>query len=306
MMSQEEIKRELAAIYGEARGLGSGCEGSSSPPDLGGLGIVDLQKFGFALRMRWLWLRRVDPSRPWFCLPDEKEGVVELMFQASIYVVLGDGNAALFWSDRWLDGQSLMDIAPCLCNAVGPRIRSKRTVAQALQGGQWIRDITGALTVQVLLEYLQIWDRLGAIQLGQQPDKICWRWSSDRIFSTASAYRAFFIGQHPIAGAKLIYKTRAPAKCNFFAWLALHDRCWMAHRRKRHNLQDNDDCTLCSQFTRDDRSSSDQLLIYKGGLVQDFSQVGVALPRSRRRHHFACRLVAGSSETNPQGRAQMF
>ena len=106
MMSQEEIERELAAIYGEARGLGSGCEGSSSPPDLGGLGIVDLQKFGFALRMRWLWLRRVDPSRPWFCLPDEKEGVVELMFQASIYVVLGDGNAALFWSDRWLDGQS--------------------------------------------------------------------------------------------------------------------------------------------------------------------------------------------------------
>jgi len=167
MMSQEEIERELAAIYGEARGLAGGCEGSSSPLDLGGLGIVDLQKFGFALRMRWLWLRRVDPSRPWFCLPNEKEGVVELMFQASIYVVLGDGNAALFWLDRWLDGQSLMDIAPCLCNAVGPHIRSKRTVAQALQGGQWIRDITGALTVQVLLEYLQVWDRLGAIQLGQ-------------------------------------------------------------------------------------------------------------------------------------------
>ena len=72
MMSQEEIERELAAIYGEARVLTGGCEGSSSPPDLGSLGIVDLQKFGFALRMRWLWLRRVDPSRPWFCLPDEK------------------------------------------------------------------------------------------------------------------------------------------------------------------------------------------------------------------------------------------
>ena len=146
-------------------------------------------------------------------------------------------------------GQSILNgHPPCLCNMVGPRIRSKHTVAQALQGGQWISDITGALTVQVLLEYLQVWDRLGAIQLGQQPDKICWRWSSDRIFSTASAYRAFFIGQHPIAGAKLLYKTRAPAKCKFFAWLALHDRCWTAHRRKRHNLQDNDDCTFCSQL----------------------------------------------------------
>ena len=27
------------------------------PPELGGLGVVDLQQFGYALRMRWLWPR---------------------------------------------------------------------------------------------------------------------------------------------------------------------------------------------------------------------------------------------------------
>jgi len=187
------------------------------PPELGGLGIPDLQRFGFALRMRWLWLKRTDDHRSWFQLPVEVEGEVESMFQASIYIELGDGGKALFWSDRWLQGKSLMDLAPCLVNAVCGRVKKRRTVAQALQNRQWILDITGALTVQVLLEYLQVWDRLQGVRLQEnQPDKICWKWTSDKMFSTSSAYLAFFIEQHPIEGARILRKTRAPAKCKFF------------------------------------------------------------------------------------------
>ena len=38
------------------------------PPELVGLGFLDLQLFGYALRMRWLWLKRTDDSGPvWFC-----------------------------------------------------------------------------------------------------------------------------------------------------------------------------------------------------------------------------------------------
>jgi len=37
---------------------------------------------------------------------------------------------------------------------VGPRIQKARTVADGLQNDRWIRDISGALTVQVLLDYL--------------------------------------------------------------------------------------------------------------------------------------------------------
>ena len=66
----------------------------------------------------------------------EKEHVVEAMFQSSIYVELGNGRKALFWTDRWLQGQSLLNIAPFLCNAVRARIKGQRTVAQALQRDQ--------------------------------------------------------------------------------------------------------------------------------------------------------------------------
>jgi hypothetical protein len=39
------------------------------PTRLGGLGVKDLRLQGLALRVRWCWLRRTDPLRPWQGLP---------------------------------------------------------------------------------------------------------------------------------------------------------------------------------------------------------------------------------------------
>lgn len=127
---------------------------------------------------------------------------------------------------------------------MGPRIQKTRTVADGLQNDRWVRDISSALTVQVLLDYLLIWDLTRDITL--RPG-VLWKWTTDQNFSTASAYKSFFIGKHSIPGAKILAKQRSPGKCKFFGWLVLHDRCWTAARRKRHNLQDNDNCALCCQ-----------------------------------------------------------
>lgn len=113
---------------------------------------------------------------------------------------------------------------------------------------RWVTDITGALIVQVLLDYLNIWERVRAITLqSSAQDKVIRKWTADQCFTTASAYRAFFIGQYAIPGVKILWKSRAPAKCKFFLWLALHGRCRTASRRKRHNLQDDDSCALHEQ-----------------------------------------------------------
>ena len=53
------------------------------PADLGGLGLPDLTIQGCALRMRWLWLKRTNPNRPWSRLPENSETVVDAMFNAS-------------------------------------------------------------------------------------------------------------------------------------------------------------------------------------------------------------------------------
>ena len=113
----------------------------------------------------WIRIDCADDARSWHLLPDESESIVEAMFMASIYVELGNGRKALLWTDRWLQGRSISELAPCLCNAVGSRIKKQRTVAQALPGDNWTRDISGALTVQVLLEYLHIWELTRGIQV---------------------------------------------------------------------------------------------------------------------------------------------
>jgi hypothetical protein len=79
------------------------------PPELGGLGFLDLQLFIYVLRMRWLSLSRTDDSRPWSQLPDRHESLVQAMFQASISINLGDGNRSFFWTDHWLQGKSIKD-----------------------------------------------------------------------------------------------------------------------------------------------------------------------------------------------------
>jgi hypothetical protein len=43
------------------------------PRELGGLGVVDLVTMGYALRLRWEWLERADPSRTWVPTPHPRK-----------------------------------------------------------------------------------------------------------------------------------------------------------------------------------------------------------------------------------------
>jgi len=67
----------------------------------------------WALRIRWLWANKIDPSRPWAGLPIQ---------------------------------------VPNLVKSVHKQTAKRRTVAQALLNRKWVEDIKGALTVKVLVE----------------------------------------------------------------------------------------------------------------------------------------------------------
>jgi hypothetical protein len=55
-------------------------------------------------------------------------------FFASTTMVVGNGQKALFWEDRWIDGCAVCEIAPRLYNCIPKRRRKIRIVAQGLQG----------------------------------------------------------------------------------------------------------------------------------------------------------------------------
>uniref|UniRef100_A0A0A8XQ40 Uncharacterized protein n=1 Tax=Arundo donax TaxID=35708 RepID=A0A0A8XQ40_ARUDO len=142
------------------------------PLDLGGLGILNLEVLGWALRMRWLWFQKTDPERPWSELQLSFHANTTALFSISVTTQIGHGDNTLFWSDRWLHGQPVIDLAPNLTAAVRKRVISQRTVAQALSNQTWVRDIQGALSLEGLQEYLLLWDLLQEVDLNPEADDV--------------------------------------------------------------------------------------------------------------------------------------
>ena len=214
---------------------------------LGGLGISHLQHLGWSLRLRWLWLQKTEPDKTWAFLPVKAQHQVQAFFDAAVVTVVGNGKNTIFWKDRWLTDQSLETHYPHLFNAVTARGR-KRKVSDALENRSWILDIKGALTVEVLAEYLQLWDLLEGVELQSEiEDTHIWSFSASGNFTTKSAYEALFIGSIHFEPWERIWKTWAPSKCKFFLWTVAHKKCWTADRLARKGLDHPASCPLCAQ-----------------------------------------------------------
>jgi hypothetical protein len=149
--------------------------------------------------------------------------------------------------DRW----------PDLAVAVPMRRRRKLMVEAALHNRAWIRDISGVLTVPIILQYLNARQYMDQIQLRpDEHDCISWRWMASGEYNSKSAYQAMFVGESSVMGVKEHWKAKAPNKCRFFIWLALLDPCWTAQWLLRHGLRSEDTCLLCIQ----DSETVDHLL----------------------------------------------
>jgi hypothetical protein len=110
--------------------------------------------------MRWLWLQKTDPNHPWSALPIQVPDKVKGFFSMAMQAEVGDGASTLFWTDRWLHGQRIADIAPRLFAIIPKRRINKCTIKEAITARKWISDIQGALSVGVIIEFLHLWDIL--------------------------------------------------------------------------------------------------------------------------------------------------
>lgn len=84
------------------------------PKDRGGLGILDLERFAWALRLRWLWFQRRQRERAWNRLDLPNDTRDRDLFAASTVVTIGDGKLAMFWTSSLVQGQTPKSIAPIL------------------------------------------------------------------------------------------------------------------------------------------------------------------------------------------------
>ena len=197
--------------------------------------------------MRWQWLSRVDDSRAWNGLDLQFAPEERALFLASTTMTIGNGQRALFWEDRWINGRALRVIALLLFAHIPKRRRKSRTVADGLHANQWATDIHGAIGVPEIGEYLRLWHMLTETALTDAPDCIRWKWTANGEYSAKSAYLATFHGSTRCQAWKLTWKCWAPPRVRFFHWLANLDRCWTADRLARRNLPHPQRCPLCDQ-----------------------------------------------------------
>ena len=76
------------------------------PTEFGGLGILDLERFSRALRLRWLWFNWTNPERPWNGTELPVGSVDISLFNAATTVTVHNGRKASFWLSSWLNGQA--------------------------------------------------------------------------------------------------------------------------------------------------------------------------------------------------------
>jgi hypothetical protein len=112
----------------------------------------------------------------------------------------------------------------------------------------WISYIQGALTIEIIAEYIQFWDLLYEFQL--QPDvenSHIWRLSTGGQYSAKSSYDNLFLSATLFKPCERIWKSWAPPKCRLFLWLVSHKRCWISDRLAQCGLSHLKKCPLCDQ-----------------------------------------------------------
>jgi hypothetical protein len=168
-------------------------------------------------------------------------------FTASTSMVVGNGESALFWEDRWLEGRSIKEMAPEVYALVPKRRRKARTVREALADRAWIPDIAGAPSALALWQYVQLWGKLRDIHLSPDQDRLLWRWTMDGQYTSRSCYDTLFQGAIISGSWRLNWKSWAPPRVKFFIWLACLDKCWTGERLARRGLPHAPRCPLCDQ-----------------------------------------------------------
>ena len=183
--------------------------------------MPNLQRFGSALRLRWLWQSWQEPNRPWRAFPIDTDPKDQFLFARATQVTIGNGQSASFWKCSWLGPTPLCSSYPALFKHSR---RKNGIVAPALLNEQWIRDLQHGNTLEIENEFLQLWRRIqtpGVVIHEELSGQIRWTAGGGNAYTTLATYRFKFHQSPTTTGFKsIIWKSWAPDNVKLFAWAA--------------------------------------------------------------------------------------
>lgn len=219
----------------------------AKPIDYGGLGLIDLERFSRALRIRWLSFEWTAPDRPWVGTDLPVDDVDLALFQAATIVTVRNGLKASFWNSSWMDGRVPARLFPRL---FAHSRRKQRCVKDAIKNLNWVWDIAYSLNFELLDEFFRLWTAVqnAGIDLDTtEEDSIIWTLESSGEYSARSAYAIQFAGNIQSNHPRVIWNVWASPRHKFFVWLLLQNRLWTAARLQLRGWDNNYFCVLCER-----------------------------------------------------------
>uniref|UniRef100_A0A453BYJ9 Reverse transcriptase domain-containing protein n=1 Tax=Aegilops tauschii subsp. strangulata TaxID=200361 RepID=A0A453BYJ9_AEGTS len=215
-----------------------------APKRLGGLGVKDILCFTRALRLRWEWFWWAEEDRPWKGTATPCDDTDRQLFSSCTSIELGDGSIAAFWTDRWLNGEAPLHLAPDIFKLA--RFK-KLTVKEALSTARWMQGLQRLDSYEQLCQFVGLWEKLQSVNLSYQRDKIKWNITANGRYSACSAYEIQFLARIEQPGIARVWRCKLEGKVKFYMWLLLQNRNWTADRLQARGWPHNDSCRLCDQ-----------------------------------------------------------
>lgn len=105
---------------------------------------------------------KYEPNRHWSSFLIQVHQCV-WSFSIALCTDVGNGSHTLFWMDRWIHGQRITDLAPCLFTLVPKRCANKHMVREAprIIIGLW--TCKEQLQLETIVDLLDLWDLLAQV-----------------------------------------------------------------------------------------------------------------------------------------------
>jgi hypothetical protein len=110
-----------------------------------------------------------------------------------------------------------------------------------------VTEIRGAPSIPAIVEFMDTWERMRGIFLGDGDDSFTWKVAASGVYSASSAYNAFFLGRTRSLAAKELWSAGAPLLHKLHMWFAMKGRLWTADRLARRGMEHPPECPLCCQ-----------------------------------------------------------
>jgi len=87
-------------------------------------------------------------------------------------------------------------------------------IREEIENGTWTRDLWRMSTEEEMAQYILLWEVVQDVQFSEVPDEISWKWTTNGLYSSKTAYEIQFVGS-----TQAIWKAKTEGKHRFFAWL---------------------------------------------------------------------------------------